>query len=215
MKLGNLAKAAPFAHLMGIKPRAEDETEEEKKAKKAKRAEDEKDEDKEKEAKKAEDEKDERDAEESDDGDGDEDKDEKKSKKAKKAKAEEKDDEDDKEEADEEDGDEEMKGNSASAKARRRERARCAAIFRCDAAGARPDVAAHLAFETTLARADAIALLKSVASGSTGKRALTERMAGVKVPNVGAEGSASVDPNDPKAVAARIIAAGKKARGEQ
>lgn len=60
---------------------------------------------------------------------------------------------------------EEMTGKSGAAQARARERARCAAIFGCKAAGANPALAAHLAFNTALPRGAAIAALKAGAVG--------------------------------------------------
>ncbi len=66
---------------------------------------------------------------------------------------------------DDDDSDEEMRGKSASAVARRRERARCASIFACAAAGANPALAAHLAFNTTMTRSEAIGTLKATPAG--------------------------------------------------
>jgi hypothetical protein len=80
-------------------------------------------------------------------------------KRTKKSKADKGDD--DKDYADEEDGDEEMRGSGAAAKARRRERERCAAIFGCAAAGKNPVLAANLAFNTSMSRKEALAVLES------------------------------------------------------
>ena len=52
-----------------------------------------------------------------------------------------------------------MRGNSPVAKARRKERARCATIFSHEAAAENLDLAAHLAFNTSMARGEAIATL--------------------------------------------------------
>ncbi|TDG23224.1 hypothetical protein EYW47_14935 [Paraburkholderia silviterrae] len=60
-----------------------------------------------------------------------------------------------------------MRGNSAAARARRRERARCAAIFACKGAGRNTELAANLAFESTMTRSEAIAVLDKT-RGSTG-----------------------------------------------
>jgi hypothetical protein len=60
-----------------------------------------------------------------------------------------------------EDDDEEMHGKSAAAQARRRERARCAAIFATPQAAGNIALACSLAFETTQTRQEAIAVLKS------------------------------------------------------
>jgi hypothetical protein len=88
-----------------------------------------------------------------DDDDSDEDTD-KKNKKAKKAKA-----SGDGEDGDE-DKDEEMRGNTAAASARRREQARCAAIFASPAAAKNPVLAANLAFKTRTPRHEAVAILE-------------------------------------------------------
>jgi hypothetical protein len=61
-----------------------------------------------------------------------------------------------------EDSDEEMRGDSAAANARRRERARCAAIMNCQAAARNPALAANLAFKSSLGRTQAVQLLESV-----------------------------------------------------
>ena len=83
------------------------------------------------------------------------------------------------------DVDAEMMGNTLHARARARERKRCAAIFADAAADANQGLAATLAFETTLPRDQAIKVLRAggVAPGSK-KPDLSERMAGVNAPNV-------------------------------
>lgn len=58
------------------------------------------------------------------------------------------------------------RANPADQAAARRERERCAAIFRSPAAATRLDVAAHLAFNTDLPRRAAIDLLRRAAAGS-------------------------------------------------
>jgi hypothetical protein len=60
----------------------------------------------------------------------------------------------------------EMNGDSVTAQARRREQARCAAIFADAAAATRRDLAATLAFTTRLPRSQAIAILRSSPDGS-------------------------------------------------
>jgi hypothetical protein len=62
--------------------------------------------------------------------------------------------------AEDDDDEEEMRGNSASAQARRRERARCASIMGSQHAGRNPVLAANLAFTSTMSRKEAIAILK-------------------------------------------------------
>jgi len=61
----------------------------------------------------------------------------------------------------EDDPADEMRGSSALAAARRRERARCAAILRSEFAEGRRALAAHLAFNTAMTRSEAIAFLKT------------------------------------------------------
>lgn len=66
-------------------------------------------------------------------------------------------------EEEEDDDRAELTGKSAAAQARRRERARCAAIFGCSAAAGNVELAASLAFETTMSRQEAINVLKGQA----------------------------------------------------
>lgn len=73
-------------------------------------------------------------------------------------------DDDDDKDAEEEDDDKEMRGNSAAALARRRERARCAAIMAHPKAAENPELACELAFETNLSRTAALAVLKTARS---------------------------------------------------
>lgn len=80
------------------------------------------------------------------------------------------DDDDDADAEEDDDDEEEMRGKSAAARARRRERARCAAIFACKGAGRDPELAAELAFETTMTRKEAIAVLSKTRGGATGQR---------------------------------------------
>lgn len=60
------------------------------------------------------------------------------------------------------DHDEELRSDSPEANARRRERARCAAIIGCKAAAHHPSLASDLAFKTTLSRHEAIQLLEEL-----------------------------------------------------
>jgi hypothetical protein len=59
------------------------------------------------------------------------------------------------------DDDEEMRGNSVAAAARRREQARCAAIFASPAAARNPVLAANLAFKSRMSRGEALAILEA------------------------------------------------------
>jgi hypothetical protein len=104
------------------------------------------------------------------------------------------DDEDDDETADEDDPSMEMRGRNPLAAARRRERARCAAIFGCAAAGQNVDYAAYLAFNTKLGRNEAIRMLKAAPKGPS---SLSNRMASHAGQRVGASapGSASTPSN--------------------
>lgn len=220
-----LAQALPFAHLLGLGARAEDddgtarrarraEEDESDDKKKGKRADD--DDDKKKEGRRAEDNG-------GDDGDDDDDSDakaeeggeddDKDKKEGRRAKA--KGGADDEDLDDEDDSDEEMRGNSASAKARRRERARCAAIFGSAAAGVRPDIAASLAFTTNMSRREAMSVLQTAAAGGAPARqaGLAERMSTANHENVKGDGGSS-NPSGRSKVANAIIAAGEKARGK-
>jgi hypothetical protein len=123
---------------------------------------------------------------------------------------------DDDDEAEGEDvvGDKDADDESDKEKAaRRNERARCAAIFASEAAAARPDVAAHLAFETDMSAKAAVKMLSTFAAGPAPARtSLASRMSTVKQVNTGTGRAAA--PGGAAAVAALILAAGKKRRGE-
>lgn len=153
-----MSKLKNFAHLLGRSARAsEDDDEKESRKAKSGRAEDD-----EKDESSAEDEKDksaEEDNEEKNAGEGDDD------------------NNDDDENASEDDGDE--KESPSVKKGRRAERARCAAIFACREASFRPDMAAHLAFNTSMSAREAVSLMKTI--GTQGARrgdSLASRMAG-------------------------------------
>lgn len=150
-----------FAHLLGRNARASEE-EEEKESRRAKsgRAE--------------EDEKEKSSEEEDNDNDKDAEED------GPEENAGEEDDDDAGESASEEDDDEDTGRDSpAVKKGRRAERARCAAIFACREASFRPDMAAHLAFNTGMSAKEAISLMKTMGTRS-GRRgeSLASRMAG-------------------------------------
>lgn len=150
-----------FAHLMGFKKKAsEDEDDDKEKGKKAKsrRAEEERDDEED-----AEEEGDREDMEDDDDSDPDaeEDDDKGKGKKAKSRRAEEDDDAD----AEEDDENRDVK------KGRRAERKRCAAIFGSKHAAGRPDMAAHLAFNTRMSASEAIGTLATMGTVAPAKAA--------------------------------------------
>ncbi|MEQ9852689.1 hypothetical protein ABRP57_09665 [Pectobacterium aroidearum] len=161
-----------FAHLLGLKKKASEEEDDDKeKGKKAKsrRAEEERDDEED-----AEDDDDREDMEDDDrDPDAEDDDDDKeKGKKAKSRRAEE----------DDEDAEEDE--NSDVKKGRRAERKRCAAIFGSKHAAGRPDMAAHLAFNTSMSASEAIdtlATMGAVAPVKSPRASLDERMQDEKV----------------------------------
>ena len=185
------AAATSFAHLLGIKPGAA-------------KSEDDKDDNKDK----AEDE----DAESDDDED-----DKEKSKKSKKAKSE--DDDDDasvEDDESDEDGDDEKKDDAKKA-ARASERARCARIIAHGIKSGTVEQAGVLAFDTALPASAAIATLNAIGSVSGDKKAkggIGERMAAVKVPNVGASGVDRPAAGSPAALAAQMLGAYDRANGK-
>lgn len=156
-----------FAHLLGLKKKASEEEDDDKeKSKKAKsrRAEEERDDEED-----AEDDDDREDMEDDDrepDAEDDDD-DKEKGKKAKSRRAEE----------DDEDAEEDE--NRDVKKGRRAERKRCAAIFGSKHAAGRPDMAAHLAFNTRMSVREAIdtlATMGAVAPQPQGRKSLDARM---------------------------------------
>ncbi|MEX9957883.1 hypothetical protein AB7W87_15215 [Providencia alcalifaciens] len=159
-----------FAHLIGRKAKATEEDDEKTRKAKGRRVEDD----------------DEEENAENDDPESEDQDDEKEGRKAKKAKS--KKAEDDDEDPDAED-DENAEGDDEDAeddednkdvkKGRRAERKRCARIFGSKAAAARPDMAAHLAFNTNLSSSEAISTLKAMGGASapqSNRRSLDARM---------------------------------------
>jgi hypothetical protein len=200
MKTQLASGAARFAHLLGmgrLAAQAQDDDDEDKdKDKGGKKAED--DDSKDKDASAQDD-----DGEDDDDEDEDEDKD--------------KEDKDDKGGKKAEDDDDTSK---AMRSARQRERARCAAIFSTPAAAGRPDLAAHLAFNTGMSAPRAARLLEAAAlpvkavkgTRDTAAARLDERMAHVDIPNPGGADAVTHRPNV-SAAAAAIIAANERRLG--
>lgn len=169
-----------FAHLLGLKKKASEEEDDDKeKSKKAKsrRAEEERDDEED-----AEDDDDREDMEDDDDREPDaedDDDDKEKGKKAKSRRAEE-DDEDAKEDE-----------NRDVKKGRRAERKRCAAIFGSKHAAGRPDMAAHLAFNTRMSAREAIdtlATVGAVAPQPQGRKSLDARMRESEQARLGPDG---------------------------
>ncbi|WP_261541772.1 hypothetical protein [Burkholderia multivorans] len=148
---------------------------------------------------------------EGDDGDDQDDRDDrddsgngKKGRRAESDDGDDRDDDDDERAENDDDDEEEMRGKSAVAKARRRERARCAAIFGCKAAGKNPVLAANLAFNTSMTRRQAIRVLNETPApqASYGAR---------RNPNLGT--GAEHSPTREQAVAASWDRAFARARG--
>lgn len=158
-----------FAHLIGLgkKARASEEDEDKKvrKAKGRKAEEDERDED----------------AEDDEDREGAEDRDdEKQGRKAKKAGGDDDDpdaEDDEDAEGDDEDAEDDDENKDVK-KGRRAERKRCARIFGSKAAAGRPDMAAHLAFNTRMSSSEAISTLKAMGAvqPATQRASLDSRM---------------------------------------
>lgn len=181
------ARGLSFAHLAGLSAKAKAEDNEEKKDARAEDEEDEK-EKAESEDDKKEDDKSAKAEEDEDEKEKAEEDDEKKG-----AKAEEDEDSD----PDAEDDDGEMRGKSAVARARRREQARCAAIFASKAAGRNQVLAANLAFKTRMTRAEAIATLE----GTPAPASAAHVNRASRNPILGADGGAKPSPQ--QALAAR------------
>lgn len=129
------------------------------------------------------------------------------------------------EDGDEDGEDDEGDDNDAKA-ARVRERARCAAIFAHPSAAKNVPLAASLAFNTSLPRSQAIALLHdgsaavdledATAPRRSGKQALTDRMLSAPKPTIGAgvPQLPSSEKGEASALAARMASAYNKANGK-
>ena len=200
----SVASALSFAHLAGLnfkssKAKGEDSDDnEQKKGSKADEDEQETDKKKGRRAQKE----DESDDDYADYNDDQDEKD-KKSKSAKSAKADDDDedadddgDDDDIKEKNDDDDEDEMRGKSAAAGARRRERSRCAAIMGSKHAGSNVVLAANLAFNTSMTRKQALAVLRDTPSTAANGRNL-DRSAR-RNPSLGAGGEQS--PNSTAAV---------------
>ncbi|EJM20177.1 hypothetical protein PMI21_01079 [Pseudomonas sp. GM18] len=221
-KLSRMASALSFAHLAGIgsmrgkKARAEDDEDDGRKEARAEDDEHDEDDDldrdnrdgkrsrKAKRAKSGEDADDDRHeddddehAEDDDDQDGNDDK---KSRRAKGKSA-----SDDDDDPDAEDDEDEMHGRSAAANARRRERARCAAIFGSRYAARNPVLAANLAFGTSMTRQQALNVLRDTPADSPAAAGRAARN-----PNLGGGGDQS--PSRQVAIASRWDRAMSKVR---
>lgn len=127
-------------------------------------------------------------------------------------------DDDDEDEGDDEGDDDEARGKKGRAvrAARRHERARCAAILTHPAAARAPELAARLAFATRLPRSEAVALLDAApASAGTGNRGIDARMSSQAPPRVASSPAGAAAPgSEAEQLAASILAAGRKRRGE-
>lgn len=153
-----------FAHLIGRKAKATEEDDEKTRKAKGRRAEDD----------------DEEENAENDDPESEDQEEEKEGRKGKKAKSKKAEDEDEDPDAEGDDEDaEDDEDNKDVKKGRRAERKRCARIFGSKAAAARPDMAAHLAFNTNLSSSEAISTLKAMGSTpapQSNRRSLDARM---------------------------------------
>ncbi|MCQ8240527.1 hypothetical protein [Rhizosaccharibacter radicis] len=186
------ASLSRFAHLSGIKPAsapASAAASEDDKSKAGKTADEGDDQDEEAKGTGA--------AAEDDDGDQADPNDDDKGRQGKKGKRADSDEEEGAEDEGDDETDAQDEKDEKAAAARRRERARCAAIFASPAAAGRPAAAAELAFGTTMPRQAAIRTLSALASTDRAPSAeapkrdnLRSRMAGADTPKVGTDGTA-------------------------
>jgi hypothetical protein len=110
------------------------------------------------------------------------------------------------------DDDKEMHGNSVIARARRRERARCAAIFATKEAGANPVLAANLAFQTRLTRRQAIRVLRDTPAPQAEKQ--HPHSVARRNPNLGAGGQPA-GPDSRRAAHDRMVGYLSNATGKK
>lgn len=217
MKLSNLASKMPFAHYLGLSgsAAAAAEDDEDRKQREGESDDDyakrmkEMDDEEEKARKAEQDKKDEeaRKAEEK--------RKEEEARAAKKAKGDEEDDSD--ADMDDDTDDEEASARPGRAKAaRQRERIRCAKILAAGIKAGRVNQACVFAFDSALTSAAAINALGAAALDAPARRSgLGERMSAVVVANPGTNSGVASQPKDPAAAAAaRVIAAGERARSK-
>ena len=143
-----------------------------------------------------------------DEGDGDK----KKKKKSKKTKTSDDQDGEDNDGENEEDGEDEEDPEARAA--RGRERRRISAIMNSVPGRKAPSVALGFALETSMPQKAAIRALARMVEGTSGRGSMQERMAGLRMPQIGPDGGGAPDAGDPKGRAAAIIRAAAKARGE-
>jgi hypothetical protein len=116
----------------------------------------------------------------------------------------------------EDDTDEEDEDEPEARAARTREKDRIRAIMSSPAGRQLPAAALRVALDTSMPRHAAVKMLAGMASDLPKGRgdSLRERMGGERLPDIGPGGSEAPSPDDTKAIAARILRAGAKARGE-
>jgi hypothetical protein len=121
----------------------------------------------------------------------------------------------DEEEDDDKDGDDDKDESPKEKAARKAERARCAAIFADPSAAVRPDMAAHLAFNTGMSSSAAKQMMQVAAAGGKLQPrgvSLSQRMQGVRLPNPGS-GAPAPSGGNAEASAAAIVATYNKVNG--
>lgn len=156
---------------------------------------------------------DDKEREEDDEREAGDEEDKKKNKKTKKGKADDERDQDDEDDDEEDERDEE---DPKARAARRREKCRIRAITSSAAGKRMPAVALRLALDTSMPRGAAIQALAAMASETSrgAGHGLYDRMGAQKLPVIGPGGDDAPSLDDPSGIAAAIIMAGKKRRGE-